>query len=102
MYNSSAFICRLRRIEGLDSLKRLEVLDLHGNQLRFVGNLGCLSSLRVLNLAGNHFKTVRLGQYGMTALVELNLKRNRIRNVEGLQKAPHIKKLLLSNNELSS
>ena len=97
------FICftRIRRIEGLDGLKRLEILDLHGNQLRYIDNLTSLTSLRVLNLAGNLIRSIRnLGPYGLSALTELNLKRNRIKNLDGLHKAPHIRKLLLANNEL--
>lgn len=106
---------------------RLEILDLHGNQLRYVDNLGVLSSLRVivtllaslcsfefepdynfitrvlqvLNLAGNILRSIRnLGPNGINTLTELNLKRNRIRNLDGLVKAPHLKKLLLANNDL--
>ncbi|ODM91418.1 Leucine-rich repeat-containing protein 49 [Orchesella cincta] len=95
------FPIRIRRIEGLDGLKRLEILDLHGNQLRYVDNLGSLVALRVLNLAGNLLRNIRnLGPYGLPALTELNLKRNRIKNLEGLQKAPHLKKLLIANNDL--
>lgn len=97
------YFCRIKRIEGLESLKRLEILDLHGNQLRYVDNLAPLSALRVLNLAGNLLRNIRnLGPYGMSSLTELNIKRNRIKNLDGLQKAPHLKKLLIANNDLAN
>jgi len=40
----------------LENLTKLDVLDLHGNQIRDIENLGHLSELRVLNLAGNQIE----------------------------------------------
>ena len=52
-------ICyRIRRIEGLNSLIKLEVLDFHGNQITQVGGLSTLSELKVLNLAGNQIRVI--------------------------------------------
>ena len=59
---------------------KLDVLDLHGNQILCVENLNHLSELRVLNLAGNIIVEVD-NLMGMDALTELNLRRNRIRTV---------------------
>lgn len=100
---SYIFLCiRIRRIEGLEGLKRLQILDLHGNQIGYVDqNLGALSSLRILNLAGNSLRNIRnLGPHGLPCLTELNLKRNRIKSLEGLQKTPNLRKLFLANNDL--
>lgn len=71
---------RIRRIEGLENLTKLDVLDLHGNQIKEVTRLDHLSELRVLNLAGNLIELVD-NLSGMDALTELNLRRNRIRSV---------------------
>ena len=84
---------------------RLDVLDLHGNmasltshlmtilcvcvcvfvcvKIREVENLCHLSHLRVLNLAGNDITCVT-GLAGLTALTELNFRRNRITHVVSL------------------
>ena len=74
------FLCRIKKIECLDSLVKLDVLDLHGNHITRVENLNHLTELRVLNLAGNLIVEVD-NLMGMDALTELNLRRNRIRTV---------------------
>ncbi len=58
-------------------MTKLDVLDLHGNQIEKVENLGHLEELRVLNLAGNNITHVN-NMAGMEALAELNLRRNKI------------------------
>ena len=91
---------RIKRIENLDSLTKLDVLDLHGNrasiyqsfltqcltcinihillvQISKIENLNHLKELRVLNLAGNDIQHVA-NISGMMALAELNLRRNKI------------------------
>ena len=52
----SYFLCRIQQITGLESLVKLDVLDLHGNQITTVQNLNHLTELRVLNLAGNQIE----------------------------------------------
>ncbi len=64
----------------MDSLTKLDVLDLHGNQISYIENLNHLSELRVLNLAGNKIEHVD-NLMGMDALTELNLRRNHVRTV---------------------
>lgn len=93
--------CRIRRIEGLNSLMKMEVLDLHGNQITQVGGLSTLSELKVLNLAGNQIRVI--GTYdlqGLRSLQELNLRRNRLKHLLGFGETPKLQKLFLSNNEL--
>ena len=41
---------------GLETLIKLDVLDLHGNQIKIIENLNHLCELRVLNLAGNQIE----------------------------------------------
>ena len=71
---------RIKKIECLDSLTKLDVLDLHGNNISRVESLDHLAELRVLNLAGNLITQVD-SLSGMDALTELNLRRNRITTV---------------------
>lgn len=89
-------------MDGLEGLARLEVLDLHGNQLAALGTgLGTLSELKVLNVAGNQLRSVVHEElHGLAALEELNLRRNRLRRVDGVVNAPNLNKLFLSNNNI--
>lgn len=89
---------RLRKIEGLSHVVKLEVLDLHGNRISHANGLKGLNELKVLNLAGNQLKSVELS--GLPELRELNLKRNRVRKLSGFDGVPRIQKLFLNNNDL--
>ncbi|XP_065333141.1 leucine-rich repeat-containing protein 49 isoform X2 [Cloeon dipterum] len=94
---------RVRKLDGIEQLPRLEVLDLHGNQLTSLSGLGLLVDLKVLNVAGNQLRVVSENDLrGLVALEELNLRRNRIRRVEGIAHAPRLAKLFLSNNNIQS
>jgi leucine-rich repeat-containing protein 49 len=87
----------------LDALTRLEVLDLHGNQLTSLAGLSPLADLKVLNAAGNQLRMVTENELrGLSALEELNLRRNRIRRVEGIGHATKLVKLFLSNNNITT
>jgi leucine-rich repeat-containing protein 49 len=87
----------------LDALTRLEVLDLHGNQLTSLAGLSPLADLKVLNAAGNQLRMVTENELrGLSALEELNLRRNRIRRVEGIGHASKLVKLFLSNNNITT
>lgn len=91
----------MRKIEGLDTLKKIEVLDLHGNQITHVNGLSCLNELKVLNLAGNQIRFIGVGDFqGLTALQELNLRRNRLKKLLGFGETPNLTKLFISNNDL--
>lgn len=88
-------------MEGLRCLLKLEVLDLHGNQITQVGGLSNLSELKVLNLAGNQIRI--LGNYdlqGLRSLQELNLRRNRLKKLLAFGETPQLIKLFLNNNEI--
>jgi len=81
-------------------LTRLEVLDLHGNQLVSAAGLNCLTDLKVLNLAGNRLRSLSPSDLsGLRVLRELNLRRNRLRKILGLQHTQQLEKLFLSNND---
>eukprot|EP01034_Spumella_vulgaris_P025829 gene25829-32325_t len=71
-------------ISNLTALRKLDVLDLHSNEIRAIEGLEGLSDLRVLNLA------------------ELNLRRNHIDCVTGLNKLPALQRVFLSHNQIRS
>lgn len=48
--------CHSEQISNLDSLRKLDVLDLHSNAIRSMDGLDNLQHLRVLNIAGNHLR----------------------------------------------
>lgn len=85
----------------MDHLTKIEVLDLHGNQITQVGGLGKLKELKVLNLAGNQIKNIGTNDlYGLHSLQELNLRRNRLKKLLGFLELPNLSKLFISNNDL--
>jgi leucine-rich repeat-containing protein 49 len=90
---------QISKIEGLDNLKRLDVLDLHSNSIQVIENIGhLLPDLRVLNLAGNKIRQVE-GLEGLPCLTEVNLRRNLITKILcDLKKLPVLQRLFLSNN----
>lgn len=82
-------------------MTKLEVLDLHGNQITQVGGLSALCELKVLNLAGNQIRVIGSADLqGLQSLQELNLRRNRIKRLLGFAETPQLQKLFLSNNDL--
>ncbi|XP_029169643.1 leucine-rich repeat-containing protein 49-like [Nylanderia fulva] len=92
---------RIKKIEGLKQLFKLEVLDLHGNQIQQITGLEDLLLLKVLNLAGNNIKTIGCNDFqGLTALKELNLRRNKLKRLLGFGETPQLQKLYLSNNDI--
>lgn len=94
---------RIKSIEGLTNMTRLEVLDLHGNRITEIQNLKNQKELKVLNLAGNEIKNIGLRDLeGLHSLQEMNLRRNQIRTLQGFHETPQLFKLFLSNNDISS
>lgn len=85
----------------MECLCKLEVLDLHGNQISQVGGLSFLKDLKVLNLAGNQLKVIGTNDLvGLQSLQELNLRRNRLKKLLGFAEVPGLLKLFISNNDL--
>lgn len=77
---------RISDISGIVSLKQtLRVLDLHGNRITHITQKICqLQELKSLNLAGNLLRQVYPKDFaGLFCLKELNLKRNRIKKING-------------------
>ncbi|XP_017014339.2 uncharacterized protein [Drosophila takahashii] len=94
---------RITDIGGLSSLKdSLRVLDLHGNKLTSLGSrINCLQQLKSLNLAGNQIRQINQQDFmGLRCLRELNLKRNKLRRINGFQHLVALERLWLCHNEL--
>ncbi|TDG53314.1 hypothetical protein AWZ03_000129 [Drosophila navojoa] len=94
---------RITDIGGLASLKgTLRVLDLHGNKLTTLGSrINCLHLLKSLNLAGNQIRQINQQDFqGLRSLRELNLKRNKLRRINGFQHLVALERLWLCHNEL--
>ncbi|XP_064539355.1 uncharacterized protein LOC135429096 [Drosophila montana] len=94
---------RITDIGGLSSLRAtLRVLDLHGNKLTSLGSrISCLHQLKSLNLAGNQIRQINQQDFhGLRCLRELNLKRNKLRRINGFQHLLALERLWLCHNEL--
>ena len=90
---------RIRTIQNLEPLTKLDVLDLHSNVINKVENLSALSELRVLNLAGNQIKCVE-NISGLQSLTELNVRRNHIEHAFELDRLPGLQRIFMSNNSI--
>lgn len=89
-------------VPHLAVLTRLDVVDLHANQLEQVP-LHENAPLRVLNLASNRFESQFTLPHLLPNLLELNLRRNRIEHLGRLdQVAPALQRLYVSHNELKN
>eukprot|EP00002_Diphylleia_rotans_P034662 TRINITY_DN7476_c0_g1_i3.p1 TRINITY_DN7476_c0_g1~~TRINITY_DN7476_c0_g1_i3.p1 ORF type:complete len:681 (+),score=99.36 TRINITY_DN7476_c0_g1_i3:149-2191(+) len=90
----------VKRIEGIESLQ-LDVLDLHSNQIERIECLSHMTELRVLNLAGNLLRNVTALQ-PLTNLVDLNIRRNLIEALQGVDNLSSIQRLFASSNKIST
>lgn len=71
-------------------------------QLTRIENISALVSLRVLNVAGNQLEELDGAALSpLNALIELNLRRNRIASLTRLEQLPAVERLFLSFNQLS-
>ena len=75
------------------------MLDLHSNKISRIENINHLADLRVLNLANNLITNVS-NLTGLFSLTELNLRRNLIDSVSGLQTCSRLQRVFLSNNRI--
>lgn len=117
---------RLKVIENLECLKKLDVLDLHrcdgqrsgcsscvgthaglrllplcSNEIEQMQNLNELRELRVLNLGGNKIVALE-GVDKLSLLNELNLRRNAISRIGAIGNLASLQRLFLSNNKLET
>lgn len=59
--------CRLRTIEGLDGLTKIEILNMRQNLIEKIENLSQLTTLKQIDLYDNHIQHIE----GLDALIQL-------------------------------
>ena len=74
------------------------MLDLHSNKINKIENINHLSELRVLNLANNLITTVS-NLNGLVSLTELNLRR-KLDNVTCVKECSQLSELALDGNPI--
>ncbi|KGL48220.1 leucine-rich repeat domain-containing protein [Porphyromonas cangingivalis] len=90
----------LSKIEGLDQLKKLKMLDLSDTKLKEIKGLDQLKSLTTLNLSNTKISEIKgLDQLG--SLTTLNLSNTKISEIKGLDQLKYLTLLDLSGTSLS-
>ena len=84
---------KIQKIEGLNLLKNLERLDLSSNQIRAIEGLEELSNLKILHLSDNQIQYLDLSV--IPALDELYLSENPIHTITGFGELKKIKSLII-------
>ncbi len=90
---------KIKKIEGLEMLVDLDVLDLHGNQIEEIEGLKSLSDLKELILGLSKIKEIK-GLESLRYLNYLRLDQNEIEKIEGLKSVGELKSLLLNRNKI--
>ena len=102
-YNMKSLVLdnhRIRKIENVDRLVKLERLSLHNNEIEKIENLDTLVNLKSLALSRN--KIGKIEGLDMLANIELlDLNGNNINKIEGLDTLDKLRKLELINNNIS-
>jgi len=93
-------IRRISQIQGLEKFENLEYLDLQGNNITEVGELGYFQKLRKLFLSNNQIQTLQFFSQ-LPNIVVLDLNNNKISNVEGLSQIKNLHYLYLDNNQIT-
>eukprot|EP00211_Chloroparvula_japonica_P017264 CAMPEP_0119128938 /NCGR_PEP_ID=MMETSP1310-20130426/6890_1 /TAXON_ID=464262 /ORGANISM="Genus nov. species nov., Strain RCC2339" /LENGTH=263 /DNA_ID=CAMNT_0007119329 /DNA_START=63 /DNA_END=854 /DNA_ORIENTATION=+ len=91
---------RIREIENLEPLRRLENLWLGKNKISTIQNLAPLTSLRVLSLQRNRLVEISTGLLPLTNLEELYLSENKITKIDNIHTLTKLRTLDLSMNEI--
>lgn len=84
------------KMEELDHLHNLELLELGSNKIRVMENLHRLEKLKELWLGRNRIRTVDL--CGLKSLVRVSLQSNRLTSMLGFQDCVCLEELYLSHN----
>lgn len=94
---------RISDISGVVSVKAtLRVLDLHGNKITSIAQKICqLHELKSLNLAANNLRQIQEDDFkGLAQLKELNIKRNRIKKLNGFDDLHALERLWMCHNDI--
>eukprot|EP00906_Rhabdomonas_costata_P032925 RCo046366 len=97
-----AGITSFRDIKGLPTMVHLKSINLHRNRLTRIECLETLTNLMILDLSSNDIATVGSGLAALENLRVLNLSANRLTAIEGLGRLFRLKRLVLSYNAISS
>lgn len=89
----------LTKIEELDHLHELRILELGSNRLRVMEGLQNMTILQELWLGRNRIRTVEL--CGLKSLVKISLQSNRLTSMLGFQECINLEELYLSHNGIS-
>ncbi len=90
---------KIRKIEGLEGLYHLELLELKGNKINKIEGLYELVRLEELYLGNNNISKIE-GLSELSNLKYLDLSNNNIRKIEGLDELINLETLDLSNNNI--
>ena len=96
---------KLKNIDSLSTLKALETLILHTNQIEAIPtSLGQLKKLKILSLAGNLIPNIPNELGNLSQLEELYLSSNKITTIppDSLGRLKKLKELYLDNNEINN
>ncbi|KAH9619937.1 hypothetical protein KSS87_019136 [Heliosperma pusillum] len=89
----------ITRIEEIEHLHDLHILELGSNKLRVMENLETLVNLQELWLGRNRIKTVNL--CGLKCIKKLSLQSNRLTSMKGFEECVALEELYLSHNGIS-
>lgn len=87
------------KIEEIDHLSKLRVLELGSNKIRVMEGLDHLKELQQLWLGRNRIQSVNLG--GLTSLLKISLQSNRLTSMLAFQDCVNLTELYLSHNHIS-
>ncbi|XP_057545686.1 protein phosphatase 1 regulatory inhibitor subunit PPP1R7 homolog [Amaranthus tricolor] len=87
------------KIEEIEHLHGLQILELGSNRLRVMENLETLIDLQELWLGRNRIKFINL--CGLKRIKKLSLQSNRLTSMKGLEECVALEELYLSHNGIS-
>ncbi|MFN0202983.1 MAG: leucine-rich repeat domain-containing protein, partial [Bacteroidia bacterium] len=90
----------ITKIEGLDSLKALQSLDISYNQLSKIEGLDNLNALQSLAISSNQLSKIE-GLDNLKALQRLDISWNQLSKIEGLDNLKALQSLDIHSNKLS-
>ncbi|KAJ6295932.1 hypothetical protein OIU76_026753 [Salix suchowensis] len=87
------------KIEEIDHLHQLQILELGSNRLRVMENMQNLTNLQELWLGRNRIKVVNL--CGLKCIKKLSLQSNRLLSMKGFEECVALEELYLSHNGIA-
>lgn len=92
---------RIQKIENLDHLTNLTMIELAANRIRDIENLDQLTNLRELWLGKNKIAEIKNLSH-LTNLRLLDLKSNRLTTISGLESLTNLEELYVSHNAITA